>query len=99
MTNYNILYVYNIYIYIYGVYIYIYAYIKSVDSLSLSLPFFRLLIFLKPKSCEFLKRQGTQDIQAVLHQRSISIQHEHMCEVLGAYQVLVEHPGNGTLDL
>ena len=36
--------------------------------------------------------QGTQNIYAVLHQRSISIQHEHMCEVLGAQQVFVKHP-------
>ena len=37
-------------------------------------------------------RRGTENIYAVLHQRSISIQHEHMCEVLGAQQVFVKHP-------
>lgn len=37
-------------------------------------------------------RRGTENIYAVLHQRCISIQHEHMCEVLGAQQVFVKHP-------
>ena len=37
-------------------------------------------------------RRATENIYAVLHQRSISIQHEHMCEVLGAQQVFVKHP-------
>ena len=55
---------------------------------------FLFQLFWTHKKVAFVSgRPGTQDIQAVLHQRSISIQHEHMCEVLGAYQVLIEHPG------
>ena len=36
--------------------------------------------------------QKTQDVDAVLDQCSIRIQHQHMREVLGTQQVLIEHP-------